>query len=65
MDRNKYYDMLSSADSGDSDKTLEWCLYVLEGLRLEIEKIDKLLDLKYMINTILLPDIFTLNQYIS
>lgn len=55
MDRNKYYDMLSLADSGDSNKTLEWCLYVLDGLRLEIEKIDKLLDLKYMINTILLP----------
>lgn len=55
MDRDKYYDMLALADSGDSNKTLEWCLYVLEGLRLEIEKIDKLLDLKYMINTILLP----------
>jgi Fic family protein len=57
MDRNKYYNMLSMADSGDSDKTLEWCSYVLEGLRLEIEKIDKLLDLKYMINAILLPAI--------
>lgn len=55
MDRNKYYNMLSSADSGNSKKVLEWCSYVLEGLRSEIEKIDKLLDLKYMINTILLP----------
>jgi len=55
MNRNKYYEMLSLADSGDSDKILEWCLYVLEGLRLEIEKIDNLLDLKYITTTILLP----------
>src|SRR3989338_4954720 len=55
MDRNKYYEMLSLADSGEEDKTLEWCLYVLDGLRTEIEKIDKLLDLGYIINTILLP----------
>ncbi len=55
MDRDKYYDMLSLADSGEEDKVLEWCLYVLDGLRLEIEKIDKLLDLGYITNTILLP----------
>src|SRR3989344_5377985 len=55
MDREKYYDMLALADTGEAEKVLEWCLYVLEGLRLEIEKIDKLLDLEYMVNTILLP----------
>ncbi len=55
MDRNKYYDMLSLADSGNEDKVLEWCLYVLEGLRSEIEKIDRLLDLGYTVNTVLLP----------
>lgn len=55
MDRERYYDMLELADSGEEEKVLEWCLYVLEGLRFEIEKIDKLLDLKYMIHTILLP----------
>src|SRR3989338_2671144 len=55
MDRGKYYETLSLADSGEEEKVLEWCLYVLEGLRTEIEKIDKLLDLEYMINTILLP----------
>lgn len=55
MDRNKYYDMLELADSGEEEKILDWCLYVLEGLRTEIEKIDKLLDIKYMVNTILLP----------
>lgn len=55
MDRDQYYMMLSLADSGEEEKVLEWCLYVLEGLRIEIEKIDKLLDLDYITNTILLP----------
>lgn len=55
MDRNKYYDMLALADTGERDKTLEWCLYMLEGLKNEIEKIDKLLDLDYMTNNILVP----------
>lgn len=55
MDRDQYYKMLSFADSGEEEKTLEWCLYVLEGLRTEIEKIDKLLDLNYITYTILLP----------
>lgn len=55
MDREKYYDMLSLADSGEKEKILEWCLYVLEGLRIEIEKIDKLLDFSYITKNILLP----------
>ncbi len=55
MDRNEYYDKLALADSGEEEKTLEWCLYVLEGLRIEIEKIDKLLDLKYLTDTLLIP----------
>jgi Fic family protein len=55
MDRDQYYKMLSLADLGEEKKTLEWCLYVLEGLRTEMEKIDKLLDLNYITDTILLP----------
>lgn len=55
MDREKYYEMLALADTGDESNVLEWCKYVLNGLRREIEKIDKLLDLDYMTNTILLP----------
>jgi Fic family protein len=55
MNREKYYEMLTLADSGEEEKTLEWCLYVLEGLRVEIEKIDKLLNLNYITNAILLP----------
>ncbi len=55
MDRNRYYEKLALADSGKEEQVLEWCLYVLEGLREEIEKIDRLLDLEYMTRTILLP----------
>lgn len=55
MDRDKYYDMLSLADTGEKEKTLQWCSYVLDGLKEEIEKIDRLLDLKYMTDIILLP----------
>ncbi len=55
MDRNRYYEMLSLADSEEEDNVLEWCSYVLEGLRSEIEKIDNLLDLQYIIDVILLP----------
>jgi Fic family protein len=55
MDREKYYEMLSLADSGEQADLLEWCTYVLGGLKREIEKIDKLLDAKYVIDVILLP----------
>jgi len=67
MDRDKYYDMLALADTGEEEKTLEWCLYVLEGLRTEIEKIDKLLNISYITNSILLPMLsFALeNKYIT
>ena len=55
MDRNKYYEMLALADTQEEEKVLEWCLFVLDGLRIEIEKIDRLLDLNYTVSTILIP----------
>ncbi|MCG3111398.1 MAG: Fic family protein [Candidatus Manganitrophus sp. SB1] len=55
MDRNKYYDMLALADTGKEENILQWCTYVLQGLLKEIEKIDRLLNLDYMTNEILLP----------
>lgn len=57
IDRKRYYDMLEQADSGEKDRALAWCEYVLNGLRKEMEKIDSLLDLKYLLETILLPAI--------
>ena len=54
-DRDKYYDMLSLADSLKNDDLLRWCEYFLLGLKNEIEKIDSLLDVDYVKISILLP----------
>ena len=55
--RNTYYDMLSKADTGTREGILEWCEYVLRGLKEEIEKIDKLSDYNYLKSKILVPTI--------
>ncbi len=54
-DRQKYYDMLALADTGEPEKVLVWCEYVLSGLLEEIKKIDHLLDHKYLTKEILIP----------
>ena len=56
-DRQKYYDYLSMADEGTDEGLIAWAEYMLAGLRIEIEKIDKLLDYDYLLNTILMPTI--------
>ncbi|MFV0184495.1 Fic family protein [Empedobacter sp.] len=55
--RNIYYDMLSKADTGTKEGILEWCEYVLRGLKEEIEKVDKLSDYNYLKSKILIPAI--------
>lgn len=55
--RNDYYNHLSGADSGTEKGILIWCEYVLGGLKIEIEKIDKLLNYPYLQKEILLPAI--------
>ncbi len=56
-DINQYYDFLTLADSGKCNGVLSWCEYVLAGLKVEIEKIDKILDYDFFKNKILLPAI--------
>lgn len=56
-DRNKYYNMLSKADSLKDNDILNWSEYFLLGLKNEIEKIDSLLSREYVKNKILLPAI--------
>lgn len=56
-DRQKYYDMLALADTGEEKNMLAWCQYVLSGLRDEIKKIDHLLDHQYLMRKILLPSL--------
>jgi len=55
--REDYYNALSWADRGDKNGILKWCEYVLSGLKVEIEKIDKLLDYNYLSKNILIPSI--------
>ena len=54
-DRNKYYDMLATADSGKDKELLDWCEYVLGGLKIEISKIDQLTDHAYLSAKVLVP----------
>jgi Fic family protein len=57
FDRNLYYQMLSKADSGENGDILLWCHYVLKGLKEEIEKIDRLANISYLSDKILIPAI--------
>lgn len=56
-DRNQYYDNLSLADLWTDEWLTKWCEYVLEWLKIEIEKIDKLLDYDYLSSNVLIPTI--------
>jgi Fic family protein len=56
-DRDKYYQMLSNADSLENKDILMWCEYFLKGLKNEIEKIDTLLDISFVKDKILNPAI--------
>lgn len=54
-DRTKYYSHLAMADQGTDAGLIDWAEYVLSGLKIELEKIDKLVDYEYLQNIILLP----------
>lgn len=56
-DRNLYYQYLSKADTGKEEDILEWCRYVLKGLKKEIEKVDRLANISYLSEKILVPAI--------
>ena len=47
-DRDLHYKYLSKAGTGSKNGTIEWSEYVLSGLKTEIEKIDDLLDYKFL-----------------
>lgn len=54
-DRERYYAMLSGADSGTPEGLEGWCIYVLEGVREELDKVDRLTDFEYLTRHILNP----------
>ena len=53
-DRDKYYTYLHIADSLKDQDVLRWAEYFLSGLKSEMEKIDRLLDIKYVREKLLL-----------
>lgn len=56
-DRDRYYAMLTTADSGTSKGLEEWCTYVLGGVRDELQKVDLLTQYAYLTKSILMPAI--------
>lgn len=66
-DRHQYYHYLSIADRGNNEDILQWCEYVVKGLKDEMLKIDNLLDFNFLKPKILIPaiDLCTENKIIS
>ncbi len=54
-DRDKYYAMLSLADSGTSEGLEKWCIYVLQGILEELRKVDQLSNFDFLRSKILSP----------
>jgi Fic family protein len=54
-DRDRYYAMLASADLGTPVGLEQWCLYVLQGVLVELNKVDQLTQYDYLKSKILVP----------
>jgi Uncharacterized conserved protein len=54
-DRERYYQMLAQADKGSAEGLEAWCLYVLHGILVELNKVDRLTRYDYLHSHILLP----------
>ena len=54
-DRDRYYAMLACADVGTPTGLEQWCLYVLQGVLLELNKVDQLTQYEYLKSKILVP----------
>ena len=66
-DRSKYYNYLSLADKYTNEGLIAWSEYVLNGLKVEIEKIDHIVDYSYLRDKILIPSLSDAlsNKYIT
>lgn len=56
--RDRYYQMLSTADAGKDKDILEWAEYVLSGIVEELTKLDKLTNYTFLKQKILFPALF-------
>lgn len=54
-DRDKYYEMLACADVGLPANLEQWCVYVLQGVLTELQKVDRLTQYEYLSANILMP----------
>ena len=54
-DRNRYYALLGDADSGSDEALERWCVYVLAGVRDELNKVDRLADYTHLQAKVLQP----------
>ena len=54
-DRDQYYAMLGGADAGTPTGLEQWCLYVLQGVLVELNKVDQLTQYDYLKSRILVP----------
>ena len=54
-DREKYYAMLAQGDTGTDAGLEAWCIYVLRGIKEEIQKVNQLTDYDYLQSQILMP----------
>ena len=54
-DREAYYDMLSCADGGTAADLEKWCIYVLQGVLVELKKVDQLTRYDFLKSRILQP----------
>lgn len=54
-DRARYYAMLAHADVGTDTALEDWCIYVLTGVRDELNKVDRLADYQHLQMKVLLP----------
>ncbi|OLY71415.1 cell filamentation protein Fic [Pseudomonas sp. ATCC PTA-122608] len=57
IDRERYYSMLSTADTGTKESLEAWCIYVLGGIRDELEKVNRLTDYRYLTQHVLAPTV--------
>jgi Fic family protein len=54
-DRERYYQMLADADTGTTEGLEQWCIYVLQGVLAELQKVDQLTRYEYLTRQILIP----------
>lgn len=53
--RDNYYSMLGEADKGTAEGREAWCVYVLNGMLEELQKVDRLANAEYLNERILTP----------